>query len=67
MARDLRSQPLRERKAVLGRLARNACGWIAISHGVAGEGRRLFELVTAHDLEGMVAKRLDDAYEPRTR
>jgi bifunctional non-homologous end joining protein LigD len=64
---DLRPQPLREGKAVLNRLARNVRGWIAITDGVAGAVRRLFELVTAQDLEGMVAKRLVDAYEPRTR
>jgi ATP-dependent DNA ligase len=26
-----------------------------------------FELIRSHDLEGIVAKRLDDPYEPRTR
>jgi hypothetical protein len=29
--------------------------------------RELFELMRSHDLEGIVAKRLADPYEPRTR
>ena len=35
--------------------------------GVRGRGRELFDLMRAHDLEGIVAKRLADPYEPRTR
>lgn len=34
---------------------------------VVGRGRELFELMRAHDLEGIVAKRLDDPYDPRVR
>jgi hypothetical protein len=34
---------------------------------VSGQGRRLFELVVAQDLEGIVAKRLDDPYCPDVR
>jgi hypothetical protein len=34
---------------------------------VQGRGRELLELMQAHDLEGIVAKRLDDPYEPRVR
>ena len=30
-------------------------------------GRQLFELICAHDLERIVAKRLSDPYEQRTR
>jgi hypothetical protein len=36
----------------------------ALTDGVAGEGRRLFELVTAMDLEDIVAKRFGDPYAP---
>jgi ATP-dependent DNA ligase len=32
-----------------------------------GEGRRLFELVVSQDLEGIVAKRLQDPYTSRTK
>ena len=42
---------------------------MAISEALSleGRGRELFELTCAHDLEGIVAKRLADAYGPRTR
>jgi ATP-dependent DNA ligase len=32
-----------------------------------GEGRALFRAVVDADLEGIVAKRLADAYQPKTR
>ena len=34
---------------------------------VTGTGHKLFELMCAHDLEGIVAKRLKDPYGPRAR
>ena len=34
---------------------------------VTGAGHRLFKLMCAHDLEGIVAKRLKDPYGSRTR
>ena len=34
---------------------------------VEGRGHRLFELMCAHDLEGVVAKRLKDGYGSRVR
>jgi ATP-dependent DNA ligase len=34
---------------------------------VTGTGHKLFELVGAHDLEGIVAKRLKDGYDSRVR
>jgi ATP-dependent DNA ligase len=34
---------------------------------VQGRGRELFELMRAHDLEGIVAKRLADPYDSRVR
>ena len=34
---------------------------------VEGRGRELFELMRAHDLEGIVAKRLADPYGPNVR
>jgi bifunctional non-homologous end joining protein LigD len=61
---DLRFQPLSSRKAALAKLARRARGWIAIVDEASGQGRRLSELVVAQDLEGIVAKRLDDPYGP---
>jgi hypothetical protein len=61
---DLRALPLVDRKAVLKHLAKGARHWIAVTDGVTGEGRRLFELVTEMDLEGIGAKRLADPYAP---
>jgi ATP-dependent DNA ligase len=49
---------------VLKRLAKGARRWIAITEGVPGQGRRLFDLVAQRDLEGIVAKRLADRYAP---
>jgi ATP-dependent DNA ligase len=34
---------------------------------VTGRGHRLFELICVNDLEGIVAKRLKDAYSQRVR
>jgi ATP-dependent DNA ligase len=34
---------------------------------VTGTGHKLFELMRAHDLEGIVAKRLKDSYGSRVR
>ena len=65
---DLRPLPLRERKARLAQIAKRAEGWIALTNGVVGEGRALYRAVVDADLEGIVAKNLADAYNPkRTR
>jgi ATP-dependent DNA ligase len=42
---DVARVPLARRKAALRRLARGARRWIALTDGVPGHGRRLFELV----------------------
>ena len=34
---------------------------------VVGRGRQFFDLTLAHDLEGIVAKRLNDPYAPHVR
>ena len=59
---DLRPLPLRERKAKLGEIAKQAQGWIALTNGIVGEGRALYQAVVDADLEGIVAKRLTDPY-----
>src|ERR1700757_1547188 len=61
---DVRTLPLARRKAVLKRLAKGARRWIALTDGVPGQGRRLFDLVAELALEGIVAKRLADPYAP---
>jgi ATP-dependent DNA ligase len=40
---------------------------IAEAVSVEGRGCELYQLICAHDLEGIVAKRLGDPYGPRTR
>lgn len=62
--RDLRAWPQEKRKAALQRLVRG-CTWISPieSHG----DPQLFEVVSALDLEGVVAKRRDESYTAGTR
>jgi ATP-dependent DNA ligase len=61
---DLRPLPLRERKAALTRIGSGARDWIALTNGLVGEGCALYRAVVAADIEGIVAKRLSDAYRP---
>jgi len=62
---DLRPLALSERKAKLVQIANRAEGWIAHTNGVVGEGRALYRTVVDADLEGIVAKNLADAYNPK--
>jgi bifunctional non-homologous end joining protein LigD len=64
---DLRAQPLSERRRGLKGILPNGSPIVSEALPVVGSGRELFELMRAHDLEGIVAKRLDDPYDPRVR
>jgi bifunctional non-homologous end joining protein LigD len=64
---ELRPKPLSERRVVLRGLLPEGSPTIAEALSVEGRGCELYELVCAHDLEGIVAKRLADPYGPRTR
>ena len=64
---DLRSLPLGERRQRLKGLLPKGSAIVSEALSVAGRGRELFELMREHDLEGIVAKRLDDPYGPRVR
>ena len=64
---DLRSLPLDERRHRLLRILPNGSRYVSEALTVQGRGCELFELIQAHDLEGTIAKRLADPYEPRTR
>jgi ATP-dependent DNA ligase len=64
---DLQPLPLGERRQRLQSILPMSSPTISAPLSVFGRGRRLFELMCAHDLEGMVAKRLKDPYNQRTR
>ena len=59
---DVRGMPLKDRRAVLD--------WVAEEYEIQkselffGCGKTLFKAVCFHDLEGIIAKRLDDPYAP---
>jgi bifunctional non-homologous end joining protein LigD len=58
---DLRSRPLKARKAILKRLLRGRDDLVVLE-GIPGRGNRLFQAVCELDLEGIVAKLLSDTY-----
>jgi len=62
---DLRPLPLSDRKATLAQIAKGAESWIALTNGVVGVGRALYQAVVDADLEGIVAKKLADPYNPK--
>jgi bifunctional non-homologous end joining protein LigD len=64
---DLRPLPLSERRRHLQNILPKGSAVICEPLSVAGRGKELFELMCAHDLEGIVAKRLKDPYGSRTR
>ena len=64
---DLRTLPLQERRKRLQAILPAASPIVSEPVSVVGRGCELFELMIANDLEGIVAKRLNDPYEPRVR
>jgi bifunctional non-homologous end joining protein LigD len=64
---DLRPLPLIERRRHLQNILPKGSAIICEPLSVTGTGRKLFELMCAHDLEGIVAKRLKDPYGARVR
>jgi len=62
------AEPLSVRRALLEGVARAAGdARLVLSEGLVGEGRALFEQVSARGIEGVVAKRLDSPYLPGQR
>jgi bifunctional non-homologous end joining protein LigD len=57
---DVRSAPLKERKAMLNKVVRRHR--MQRAEPVLGDGRAAFKAVCEMDLEGIVAKRLEDTY-----
>jgi hypothetical protein len=64
---DLRLLPLTDRRRLLQGILPQGSAIISEALSVTGRGHRLFELMCAHDLEGIVAKRLKDPYGPSAR
>jgi bifunctional non-homologous end joining protein LigD len=64
---DLRALPLTERRRHLQNILPKGSAIISEPLSVTGRGHKLFELTCAHDLEGVVAKRLKDGYGSRAR
>jgi bifunctional non-homologous end joining protein LigD len=64
---DLRPLPLTERRRQLQNILPKGATVVSEALSVAGTGHKLFDLMRAHDLEGIVAKRLQDPYGPRVR
>ncbi len=62
--RDLRGEPLEQRKAVLESILTGR-GPVMFSKHVLGDGKRLFDLALANDLEGIVGKRRLSTYSGR--
>jgi bifunctional non-homologous end joining protein LigD len=64
---DLRALPLTERRRHLQSILPKGSGIISEALSVTRRGHKLFELMCAHNLEGVVAKRLKDGYGSRAR
>src|SRR5262245_61226117 len=62
---EIRTLALKERKAILEKTVRRYR--LEKTEPFIGEGRPLFNAVCRLDLEGIVAKRLEDGYEPKTQ
>ena len=60
---DVRNLPLKDRRAILDHVAEQYP--IRKSELFFGCGRTLFKAVCFHDLEGIIAKRLSDAYDAK--
>ena len=64
---DLLHRPLRERRAALEEVMRNAEEPLRFSSEIRGDPRRLLEEVCRRGLEGVIGKRADSVYEPGIR
>jgi bifunctional non-homologous end joining protein LigD len=64
---NLRSLPLDERRQHLQTVLPEASPIISVPVSVTGRGCELFKLICANDLEGIVAKRSAERYDPHVR
>jgi bifunctional non-homologous end joining protein LigD len=65
--KDLRDLPLLERKKILRSVIPQKSSWIGYVSFIDRHAAKLFDLVKARDLEGLVVKRRDGKYRPETR
>jgi bifunctional non-homologous end joining protein LigD len=65
--KDLRDLPLLERKKILPSVIPEKSSWIGYVSFIDRHAAKLFALVKAQDLEGLVVKRKDGKYRPETR
>jgi bifunctional non-homologous end joining protein LigD len=65
--KDLRDLPLLERKKILRSVIPQKSSWIGYVSYVDKKAAKLFELVKARDLEGLMVKRKDCKYRSETR
>jgi bifunctional non-homologous end joining protein LigD len=64
--KDLRDYPLWRRKRILNRLVKKTSTVLSKVFSIRGSGRDLFGAAERLDLEGIVAKRRADPYDPDT-
>ena len=62
---DLKGRPLKERRALLERVAGNS--GVLLSQSLPGTLSQIMQAVKQHGLEGVIAKRLDSKYQPGQR
>jgi len=65
--RDLRGLPLTGRKKRLARILPAQTGIVCSTLPIDEHGKELFDAACGLDLEGIVAKRKIDPYDPQTR
>jgi bifunctional non-homologous end joining protein LigD len=65
--KDLRKQPLVDRKALLERLLKNAPEGFRFSASLGEDASKLLKQVAKLGLEGLIGKRADSVYEPGSR
>jgi ATP-dependent DNA ligase len=62
---DIRELPLKERQSILDKIVRRY--GLEKTEPFIGEGRPLFNAVCRLDLEGIIAKRMEDCYGSKTQ
>lgn len=64
---DLRNLPLWQRRKILHKILPRKSDFVVEALSIVGSGKKLYQLMIDHDLEGIVAKRLSDKYGRSTK